>query len=135
MIGIDTNVLVRVLVDDEKAVDQCQKARALLLQHDRIFLSMVVVTETIWVLQRVYAVGKDQILTYLNRLLLQKELVFENRPLIQRACEIYRGEKCGFSDALILASHESRQCLLYTFDKTLAGHTRARDLAQIATPS
>ena len=131
MIGIDTNVLVRVLVDDEKAAGQCRKARALLIQHDKIFISRVVVTETVWVLQRVYAVGKDQILTYLNRLLLQKELVFEDRPLIERAYEIYRGETFGFSDALILASHEPRQCLLYTFDKTLARHTQARNLEQI----
>lgn len=131
MIGIDTNVLVRVLVDDEKATEQCRKARALLIQHDKVFISRVVVTETVWVLQRAYAVGKDQILTYLNRLLLQKELVFEDRPLIERACEIYRGETFGFPDALILASHETRQCLLYTFDKILAKYTQARNLEQI----
>ncbi|HHJ18885.1 MAG TPA: hypothetical protein ENJ84_03505 [Gammaproteobacteria bacterium] len=45
--------------------------------------------------------------------------------------EIYRGETFGFPDALILTSHETRQCLLYTFDKMLAKYTQARNLEQI----
>ncbi len=128
MIGIDTNILVRILVDDKEALEQCQKARALIMQHDKVFISTVVLVETVWVLQRAYGVGKPQILRLLNRLLLQKALTFENRSLIERACEIYRNGKPGFSDALILAIHETRQCVLYTFDKTLGRHPQAKSI-------
>jgi len=131
MIGIDTNILVRILVDDKGAVEQCKKARVLLVQHDKIFISTVVLIETVWVLGRAYSVGKEQILNLLNQLLLQKALTFENRSLIERACEIYRNDKPGFSDALILAAHETRQCVLYTFDKTLAKHVQARSMEKV----
>lgn len=125
MIGIDTNVLVRVLVDDKEATDQCKQARALLIQYDKIFISTVVLTETVWVLRRAYVVSKEQVLKFLKELLLQQSLTFENRSLIERTFEIYSKESFGFSDALILASHEARQCLLYTFDKQLSRHPQA----------
>ena len=42
MIGIDTNVLVRILVDDKGALEQCQKARALIRQHDKVFIPLAI---------------------------------------------------------------------------------------------
>jgi len=128
MIGIDTNVLVRVLVDDGKAVDQCKIARNFMVEQDMIFISSTVLVETIWVLQRAYAVEKKQILDILNQLFLQKSLVFENRPLIEKAIEIFQTETFGFSDALILASNEIKNCHLYTFDKKLGKHALATEL-------
>jgi predicted nucleic-acid-binding protein len=128
MIGIDTNILVRILVDDDKAANQCKIARNFVIEQDQIFISSTVLVETIWVLQRAYAVDKKQILDILNRLLLQESLVFENRPLIEKAIEIFQTETFGFSDALILASNEIKNCHLFTFDKKLAKHALATEL-------
>lgn len=131
MIGVDTNVLVRVLVDDVSAPEQCKKARALLIQQDTVFIHTVVLIETIWVLQRAYSVNKEQILVLLNQLLLQKTLIFESRPLVETALNMYRADNFEFSDALILASHDVKQCQLYTFDKKLGKHSLATDLNKI----
>ena len=60
MIGIDTNILVRVLVNDTDALEQCNKARMLLLKHKKAFITTVVLVETIWVIQRAYKVGKKR---------------------------------------------------------------------------
>ncbi len=130
MIGIDTNVLVRVLVDDASAMEQCLKARDFVLKQDKIFISSIVLVETIWVLHRAYAVDKEQVLEILNRLLLQKSLTFEGRPHIEKAVDIYQAGTFGFSDALILASNEMKNCYLYTFDKKLAKHALATHLGQ-----
>lgn len=125
MIGIDTNVLVRILADDANAMQQCQKARDFVTQQDKVFISSIVLVETIWVLQRAYAVDKKQILDILNQLLLQKHLIFENRLLIEKARDIYQVESFGFSDALILAGNKVKECHLYTFDKKLGRHVDA----------
>ncbi len=131
MIGIDTNVLVRVLVDDPGAVRQCEKARAFLLKQDKVFISTVVLVETVWVLQRAYAVRKNHIIKVLMELLQQKSMVFEVRRLIENSLVIYQAERIEFSDALILAAHDAKQCHLYTFDKKLASYTNASDLSRI----
>ena len=128
MIGIDTNVLVRVLVDDAKAMAQCKIARDLLIEQDKVFISSTVLVETIWVLQRAYSVEKKKILEILSQLLLQKSLVFESSPLIEKAIYIYQTETFGFSDALILASNSINNCHLYTFDRKLGKHTLATHL-------
>jgi len=128
MNGIDTNVLVRILVDDAKAMEQCKIARDFVIEQDNIFISSIVLVETVWVLQRAYAVEKTKVLEILNQLLLQKALIFENRSLIEKAIDIYQVEAFGFSDALILASNAIKNCHLYTFDKKLGKHALASQL-------
>jgi len=125
MIGIDTNVLVRVLIDDKNSQQQCENARALLLQHDKIFISTIVFIETAWVLQRIYKVKKDPLILLIERLLLQSKLILENRPLIEKALTLYRLENFDFSDALILSRNQEKKCHLYTFDKKLGKHSSA----------
>ncbi len=123
MTGIDTNILVRILVDDAEAIKQCRAARDFVSKQDKIFICTTVLVETVWVLQRAYAVEKKQILEILQQLLLQNSLVFEDEQLIEKASDIYRANKFGFSDALILASNSLNNCHLYTFDKKLGKHS------------
>ncbi len=129
MIGIDRNVLVRILVDDAKAMEQCQIARDFVTQQDKVFISTTVLVETIWVLQHVYAVEKQQLLDILNQLLLQKQLRFEHRLLIEKAVDFFQTETFRFSDALILASNKAKDCHLYTFDKRLGRHANVSYIA------
>jgi predicted nucleic-acid-binding protein len=46
MIAIDTNILVRILVDDEEAAHQCVSARALIAEADGVWVSPMVLVET-----------------------------------------------------------------------------------------
>jgi len=129
MIGIDTNVLVRILVEDAKAMKQCKVARDFVSKQDKLFICTTVLVETVWVLQRAYAVDKQQILAILQQFLLQNSLVFEDVQLIEKAIDIYQTGKFGFSDALILASNSINNCHLYTFDKKLGKHSLVTQLS------
>ena len=123
MTGIDTNILVRILVDDAKAIKQCKTARDFVSKLDKLFICTTVLVETVWVLQRAYGVEKKQILEILQQLLLQNSLIFEDEQLIEKATDKYQTNKFGFSDALILASNSLNNSHLYTFDKKLGKHS------------
>jgi len=69
MIAIDTNVLVRVLVNDPDAEVQCQLARDLIAIHGNIWICRVVLIETVWVLESAYKFSKAQIIMGLEALI------------------------------------------------------------------
>lgn len=54
MIAIDTNVLVRVVIDEPGETVQITAARALVADVRNVFVSQVVLVETVWVLERAY---------------------------------------------------------------------------------
>ncbi|MDQ5908993.1 MAG: hypothetical protein QG599_1087 [Pseudomonadota bacterium] len=68
MIAIDTNVLVRVVVDDPDAPDQCQQARELLLTQGSAWITQIVLIETVWVLESAYGLSKAEIVNVLERI-------------------------------------------------------------------
>jgi predicted nucleic-acid-binding protein len=55
-IAIDTNILVRILVDDQNAEHQCASARALIAEAGSVWVSPTVLAETSWVLESVYLI-------------------------------------------------------------------------------
>lgn len=120
MIGVDANVLVRVLVDDDKAEEQCQKARVLLSNQKKIFVSQVVLVECVWVMQRAYGVGKNGTISALNALLSHPGVSLEGKSLARKALQLYEGSNVDFSDALIWCANHEKSSLLYTFDRKLA---------------
>lgn len=122
MTALDTNVLVRYLVDDHP--EQASAARALLegLTADRPgFICREVVVELVWVLQRTYRVPHDQIAAALEALVATESIVVEAANDVARAAARYRQGGAGFSDLMIVAAAERSQASpLYTFDRTLA---------------
>ena len=83
MKALDTNVLVRFLVKDD--AKQAQQVYSLFKQAEndqqRLFVPLLVVLETIWVLQAVYEVDDPDILAALNDLLMMPVLLFEATPV------------------------------------------------------
>ena len=82
MISLDTNILVRLLTNDEPI--QAQKARvaldlALKMKH-RIWVSVLVMCELVWVLQRLYGYDKAHVILGLNALLKFPQALLEIRP-------------------------------------------------------
>lgn len=125
MIGIDTNILVRFLTQDDPA--QAAQANRLFeetLSPDRPgWLASVVVTETVRVLQRAYGVSREEVLDVLDELLLSDRLVFDERERVARAIALARRTGCGIADALIVAAAHAAGCeTVLTFDR---GATRA----------
>lgn len=122
MIGLDTNVLVRYIVQDDIA--QARKATALIesLTDDKPgFVSMVALVELVWVIQGCYAAGKDDTVAILDKLLRQRTLRLESMDVIARAVRAYAASKADFADCLIASSGSHAQCShTATFDAKAA---------------
>lgn len=103
MIGLDTNVIVRHLVQDDPV--QAPLATALmarLTRDDPGFVSAVVLAEISWVLARAYRASRTEIAAAVEGLLRSAEIVVENAPAAYRALSAYRAStSVAFADALI----------------------------------
>jgi len=122
VIGLDTNVLVRFLVDDDP--EQGRAARALfdrLTEGDPGFLSREVMIETVWVLERAYRFDRAQIAGALSGMLDAAELVIEAGEDIALALERYRKGGAGMADHMIRIAADRAGCAtVYTFDRKAA---------------
>ena len=85
MKAIDTNVLVRFLVNDDPRQSRVAKElfRGAELARESLYVSSLVLLETIWVLESAYGVGRDALVDTLGELLLLPTIEFEDRALIQ----------------------------------------------------
>jgi predicted nucleic-acid-binding protein len=103
MVGLDTNILIRYLTQD----DAVQSRRAteiierLLTEANPGFLSVVVMVETVWVLDRAYGVAAQQIAAAVERLLQIEVLVIEREQEVFAAMVALKQGRGSFADALI----------------------------------
>ena len=128
MPGIDTNVLVRYLVEDD--AEQAQAARGLLegLSPDSPgFICREVLVELVWVLGRAYRFSRAQIAYVLDQLGSTDGLVVEAGDDVAHAATRYGMGGADFSDLMILAAAERAGARpLYTFDRALSRVDGAR---------
>ncbi|MCT4635077.1 MAG: type II toxin-antitoxin system VapC family toxin [Rickettsiales bacterium] len=120
MIGIDTNILVRYLTQDDseqaKIVEKTLNKYATSSQS--IFINNIVICELIWVLERGYKYNKESIIEVVKLILSTKEFCFENQKLLRNALSQYSQKKLDFSDALIGEINKNSGCIsTLTFDK------------------
>jgi predicted nucleic-acid-binding protein len=103
LIALDTNVLVRFLVEDDPA--QSRRAKALLQKaidaSETCFVSDVVVCETVWVLGTSYKVSRKEIGNILGQLLRAQHLAFPSAERLGRALGAYESGRGDFADYLI----------------------------------
>ncbi len=122
MIGLDTNVLVRYLVND--VPEQAEAARALLEMlsaNNPAFVCREVAIELCWVLERNYRFSRDRIATILEELVASEEIRVEAADDVVRAANGYRRGGAGFSDRMIAAAaRRSGADTLFTFDRKAA---------------
>ena len=120
MLGIDTNVLVRFLVRDDEA--QFEKARRLIRREvdagEDVFVSLMVLMETEWVLRSRYGLPKTQIMETISRLLDTTEVQLEDEPAIEETLFIWKDSAADFADCLIGAHNRRLGCrATATFDE------------------
>lgn len=122
MIALDTNVLVRFLVDDD--VDQTKIAGTVI---DRLtdaapgFIGREVLVELVWVLERAYGYERADIAAAFDGLLSATELLIEDADDIGLALELYRNDGFGFADLMIVAAARRAGAVeLVTFDRKAA---------------
>jgi len=114
MIAVDTNVLVRLLTEDDP--DQAKRA-ANLFGENEIFIPKTVMLETEWVLRHAYGIDKKSILGAFQRLMGLSNVKIEDHQIISVAVSWYN-KGFDFADALHLASSRDAEEFA-TFDKSL----------------
>ena len=117
MIGIDTNVLVRFLVQDDPA--QARAADRLigtLTEASPGFICREVMVELVWVLERAYRLTRAQIVSAVEGLLEARELQIETADRVGLALSRYREGGPGFSDQMIRIAAADAGGALATFD-------------------
>ncbi|MDD2742027.1 MAG: type II toxin-antitoxin system VapC family toxin [Rhodocyclaceae bacterium] len=122
MIGLDTNVLVRYVAQDDP--EQSPKATRLieaLTAEVPGFVSVVSVVELVWVLSACYGSTKGEICEVLEALLRTKEIVVAQADTVWKALRMFRDGKADFADCLIERSANGAGCShTATFDRNAA---------------
>ncbi len=117
--AVDTNVLVRLLVADDPA--QTKQAVAFLEARHPVWISTVVLVETVWVLMTVYLWSKVQILAMLRTATDSRDFIFQAAAPVRAAVDLYASSKADFSDCLALELARAEGHLPFaTFDKATA---------------
>lgn len=122
MVGLDSNVLIRFLVEDDAR--QSAAAAALIgkavSRSEPLFISDVVLCETVWVLSRSYRLARGQIAAALRDLLRGRHLYFSSPERISRALEAYAEGRAEFADYVIREMAWDAGCdVIATFDGDL----------------
>ncbi|RYD38419.1 MAG: PIN domain-containing protein [Verrucomicrobiaceae bacterium] len=111
MIGLDTNIIVRLLVQDDtaqlgrvrQALDECSESNPGLLNS-------IVLDETVWVLGSAYGYGREEIAHAVETLLQIRELEIEHREQAWEALQHYRSGNADFSDCYLGAINRKLGC-------------------------
>lgn len=130
MRGIDTNILLRMLTRDDAS--QAQSAEKLISESvggPGLYIDILVLVETIWVLSSKYDVPRHAILETVAELLASEEFEFESRPTVQLALDYAEQQGAGFVDALIATRNLAAGCeTTLTFDHNAAKRIPGMDL-------
>ena len=122
MIGLDTNVLVRLLTADDPA--QLKAATRLLTAHEgeagAFFVNDMVLVELVWVLGRSYGLGRDEVLSAVKSLLGSDGFAFEDRERLDRAIGMCSAQACDFADTMIVLKNAGAACeYTASFDRAM----------------
>ena len=130
MIALDTNVVVRIIVDDDP--DQVQQAQAL-LDENRCVIPITVVLEASWVLEASYQLPVSVVASSLRQFLGLEHVEAPYMPAIEQAL---RGYEAGldFADALHRALAPKNAEALATFDQAFIDRASATEGCSVVHP-
>ncbi|MEO0671658.1 MAG: type II toxin-antitoxin system VapC family toxin [Pseudomonadota bacterium] len=120
MNGIDTNVLLRLVLEDD--VDQAERVSRLIAEQtsaDRIFINHIVLAEFTWVVSRHLKSNRVVIAELIGQLLADTKFEVADQARVESALNSYRTSKADFADCLIAELNAAAGCeTTYTFDQS-----------------
>ena len=125
MIGLDTNVIVRYLAQDDvrQAAIATRLIEGSLSAEARGFVSIVTLAEVVWVMASNYRAARAAVADIVEGLLTAPQLAIEKADVIWRALRAFRESKANFSDAVIVELGRDAGCSkTVTFDRHAAAH-------------
>jgi predicted nucleic-acid-binding protein len=121
VIGLDTNILVRYLTQDDAA--QARKVDHFFADNEGevVRIDDIVVCELVWVLRAAYRVGKSGIISTLDKILSTARFTFEDRELLRNAVDDYRRGNGDLADYILGRRNMREGCdHTVTLDRALA---------------
>lgn len=123
MIGLDTNVVVRYLAQDDpkQSAAATRLIEQVLTPENRGFVSAIVLCEIAWVLAECYDADRSRIRAAIEGLLVAKQIALEAPDTVRRALSAWGTSSADFADALIgevCAAHGAARTM--TFDRAAA---------------
>lgn len=134
MIGLDTNVLVRYVAQDD-AVQSALATRLMesLARDRKGFVSAIALCETVWVLRRAYKQPKEKVLAVVKAVLEADVLEVEHRACAWRAYYDFDDGDADFSDYYLAEIAHSRDAdFTATFDAAALKHRLFKHPSEIA---
>ena len=101
MIGIDTNILLRVFIDDDPAQVRAVRKRVAEAEAGQLFISIVVMVEFVWTLQAAFKVQRRDLIGALEGVLTRAVFVVEDRAEVEAALNRLKLGNVDFADVLI----------------------------------
>ena len=121
MIGVDTNVLLRLATNDDPAqVASIRQWLAIHAQGDPLYENHVVLAEAIWTLKSVYRADRLKIAHFVDTLLGNAGFEVEDAAVVDEALQSYQSGNVDFPDCLIAAKNVGLCDTTITFDKGAA---------------
>jgi predicted nucleic-acid-binding protein len=122
MQGLDTNVLVRYLVKDERK--QAEKASAYIRRTvsagEKCYISYIVLCELVWVLESAYGYPKNDITGVLEKMMSTKQFEIESKDIVRQSIHDYKNGSADLADYLIGRMNHAKGCdVTATFDRAL----------------
>lgn len=128
MIGLDTNVLVRyVTQDDPKQSPRASRFVESLSTESPGYVGLVSIVELVWVLTGCYSASKTDLCAVLETLLRAKELVVADAEIVWKALRLFKQGKADLADCLVVLCAAEAGCdHTVTFDRDAARHCGMR---------
>ena len=123
MIGIDTNVLVRYIAQDDPV--QSRRATALIerecSESNPGFVGLVVLAEVVWVAASCYSASRGEQCKIIRRVLETRQLIVQEAEIVWQALRLFEHGKADFADCLVERTATAAGCeRTVTFDKSAA---------------
>ena len=123
MIGLDTNVVVRLMLADDRVQTQLavKLLKAAQAQGTTVVLTLEVVQEIEWVLRSSAKKTKLEFLGLARQLLEARDIQIDNEAVLEQALRTYEKSSADFSECLFLAHYQRLGCrAMLTFDAKAA---------------
>jgi predicted nucleic-acid-binding protein len=130
MTAIDTNVLLRVIIRDDK--QQAARAVAFLEREEKVFLAKTVLLEVEWVLRSTYKYARSEVLSALRAVLSINNAEIEDAGAVAQAIEWYE-HGMDFADSLHIAS-AGRHHKFASFDAALQRRALRLRITEVISP-
>jgi len=128
MTALDTNVLVRIITNDDRA--QAARAATFLREQERVFIPKTVLLELEWVLRSAYRIEPSAVVSALRDIMSVSNVEIEDEAGVTQAIEWYE-KRMDFADALHVAS-AGRERKFATFDNRLRRKVRRLGVGELA---